>query len=173
MPANTHYCAMQILDTHDSLFIRMLFGQFSCQVTEGAEPIIGKLHHYRELQLGIGKCLLMIIWRMTLSPESTFSLRDRTSMQNELACTDTAKVESLHRSLFHAPSKVAFIVAEDTVAGFVRDQDVYRVSHQIRQARVYRCSGRTGFRPVQADDRGSSWGEAIPRTRRCRSVGPK
>jgi pimeloyl-ACP methyl ester carboxylesterase len=33
-----------------------------------------------------------------------------------------------------APSKVAFIVAEDTVAGFVRDQDVYRVSHQIRQA---------------------------------------
>jgi dienelactone hydrolase len=34
----------------------------------------------------------------------------------------------------HAPSKVAFIVAEDTVAGFVRDQDVYRVSHQIRQA---------------------------------------
>lgn len=34
----------------------------------------------------------------------------------------------------HSPSKVAFIVAEDTVAGFVRDQDVYRVSHQIRQA---------------------------------------
>ena len=34
----------------------------------------------------------------------------------------------------HAPSKVAFIVAEDTVAGLVRDQDVYRVSHQIRQA---------------------------------------
>jgi dienelactone hydrolase len=34
----------------------------------------------------------------------------------------------------HAPSKVAFIIAEDTVAGFVRDQDVYRVSHQIRQA---------------------------------------
>lgn len=33
-----------------------------------------------------------------------------------------------------APAKVAFIVAEDTVAGFVRDQDVYRVSHQIRQA---------------------------------------
>jgi dienelactone hydrolase len=33
-----------------------------------------------------------------------------------------------------APSKIAFIVAEDTVAGFVRDQDVYRVSHQIRQA---------------------------------------
>src|SRR5580658_8403292 len=53
----------------------------------------------RELQPGIGKCLLMMIWRMTLSPESTFSLRDRTSMQNELACMDTAKVESLHRSL--------------------------------------------------------------------------
>ena len=34
----------------------------------------------------------------------------------------------------HAPSKIAFIVVEDTVAGFVRDQDVYRVSHQIRQA---------------------------------------
>ena len=34
----------------------------------------------------------------------------------------------------HAPSKVAFMVAEDTVAGLVRDQDVYRVSHQIRQA---------------------------------------
>jgi hypothetical protein len=34
----------------------------------------------------------------------------------------------------HAPSKVAFVVAEDTVAGLVRDQDVYRVSHQIRQA---------------------------------------
>jgi dienelactone hydrolase len=34
----------------------------------------------------------------------------------------------------HAPSKIAFIVAEDTVAGFVRDQDVYRVSHQILQA---------------------------------------
>jgi len=33
-----------------------------------------------------------------------------------------------------APSKVAFLVAEDTVAGLVRDQDVYRVSHQIRQA---------------------------------------
>ena len=33
-----------------------------------------------------------------------------------------------------APSKVSFIVAEDIVAGFVRDQDVYRVSHQIRQA---------------------------------------
>ena len=33
-----------------------------------------------------------------------------------------------------APSKVSFIVAEDTVAGLVRDQDVYRVSHQIRQA---------------------------------------
>jgi hypothetical protein len=34
----------------------------------------------------------------------------------------------------HAPSKVAFIIAEDTVAGVVRDQDVYRVSQQIRQA---------------------------------------
>jgi dienelactone hydrolase len=34
----------------------------------------------------------------------------------------------------HAPSKVAFIVAEDTVAGLVRDQDVYRVSHAIREA---------------------------------------
>ncbi len=34
----------------------------------------------------------------------------------------------------HAPSKVAFIVAEDTVAGLVRDQDIYRVSHQIREA---------------------------------------
>jgi hypothetical protein len=34
----------------------------------------------------------------------------------------------------HAPSKVAFVVAEDTVAGLVRDQDVYRLSHQIRQA---------------------------------------
>jgi len=33
-----------------------------------------------------------------------------------------------------APSKVSFVVAEDTVAGFVRDQDFYRVSHQIRQA---------------------------------------
>jgi dienelactone hydrolase len=33
-----------------------------------------------------------------------------------------------------APSKVAFIVAEDTVAGLVRDQDVYRVSHAIREA---------------------------------------
>ncbi|HST11223.1 MAG TPA: alpha/beta fold hydrolase [Terriglobales bacterium] len=33
-----------------------------------------------------------------------------------------------------APSKVAFLVAEDTVAGLVHDQDVYRVSHQIRQA---------------------------------------
>jgi pimeloyl-ACP methyl ester carboxylesterase len=34
----------------------------------------------------------------------------------------------------HAPSKVAFVVAEDTVAGLVRDQDVYRVSHQIQNA---------------------------------------
>jgi uncharacterized protein len=34
----------------------------------------------------------------------------------------------------HAPSKVAFIVAEDTVAGLVRDQDVYRTSHEITQA---------------------------------------
>ena len=34
----------------------------------------------------------------------------------------------------HAPSKVAFVVAEDTVAGLVRDQDFYRVSHQITQA---------------------------------------
>jgi hypothetical protein len=34
----------------------------------------------------------------------------------------------------HAPSKVAFVVAEDTVAGLVRDQDFYRVSHQIAQA---------------------------------------
>jgi pimeloyl-ACP methyl ester carboxylesterase len=33
-----------------------------------------------------------------------------------------------------APSKIAFLVAEDTVAGLVRDQDVYRVSHQIREA---------------------------------------
>ena len=33
-----------------------------------------------------------------------------------------------------APAKVAFIVAEDTVAGMVRDQDIYRVSHAIRQA---------------------------------------
>ena len=33
-----------------------------------------------------------------------------------------------------APTKVAFIVAEDTVAGMVRDQDVYRVSQAIRQA---------------------------------------
>jgi pimeloyl-ACP methyl ester carboxylesterase len=30
--------------------------------------------------------------------------------------------------------KVAFVVAEDTVAGLVRDQDVYRVSHAIREA---------------------------------------
>jgi pimeloyl-ACP methyl ester carboxylesterase len=34
----------------------------------------------------------------------------------------------------HAPSEVAFVVAEDTVAGLVRDQDVYRVSHQIQKA---------------------------------------
>jgi uncharacterized protein len=34
----------------------------------------------------------------------------------------------------HAPSKVAFVVAEDTVAGRVRDQDMYRVSHQIQKA---------------------------------------
>lgn len=34
----------------------------------------------------------------------------------------------------HSPSKVAFVVAEDTVAGLVRDQDVYRVSHAIREA---------------------------------------
>lgn len=34
----------------------------------------------------------------------------------------------------HAPSKVAFLVAEDTVAGLVRDQDIYRVSHAIRKA---------------------------------------
>jgi pimeloyl-ACP methyl ester carboxylesterase len=34
----------------------------------------------------------------------------------------------------HAPSKVAFVVAEDTVAGLVRDQDIYRVSHRIQQA---------------------------------------
>jgi uncharacterized protein len=34
----------------------------------------------------------------------------------------------------HAPSKIAFVVAEDTVAGLVRDQDVYRTSHQIREA---------------------------------------
>jgi hypothetical protein len=42
----------------------------------------------------------------------------------------------------HAPSKVAFVIAEDTVAGLVRDQDVYRVSHQIRQA---------GFTEVQVE----------------------
>jgi dienelactone hydrolase len=34
----------------------------------------------------------------------------------------------------HSPAKVAFVVAEDTVAGLVRDQDVYRVSHAIRDA---------------------------------------
>jgi pimeloyl-ACP methyl ester carboxylesterase len=34
----------------------------------------------------------------------------------------------------HQPSKVAFVVAEDTVAGLIRDQDVYRVSHQIQGA---------------------------------------
>jgi dienelactone hydrolase len=34
----------------------------------------------------------------------------------------------------HAPSKVAFVVAEDTVAGLVRDQDVYRVGRAIRAA---------------------------------------
>jgi len=34
----------------------------------------------------------------------------------------------------HSPAEVAFIVAEDTVAGLVRDQDVYRVSHQIQKA---------------------------------------
>ena len=34
----------------------------------------------------------------------------------------------------HAPSKVAFVIAEDTVAGFVRNQDVYRVSHATREA---------------------------------------
>lgn len=34
----------------------------------------------------------------------------------------------------HAPGKVAFVIAEDTVAGLVRDQDVYRVSHVIREA---------------------------------------
>ena len=33
-----------------------------------------------------------------------------------------------------APGKVAFIIAEDTVAGLVRNQDVYRVSHAIREA---------------------------------------
>ena len=33
-----------------------------------------------------------------------------------------------------APSKVAFIVAEDTVAGLVRDQDLYRTSRAIRAA---------------------------------------
>src|SRR5262249_1329567 len=30
-----------------------------------------------------------------------------------------------------AASKIAFVVAEDTVAALVRDQDVYQVSHQI------------------------------------------
>lgn len=34
----------------------------------------------------------------------------------------------------HAPGKVAFVIAEDTVAGLVRDQDVYRVSHAIGEA---------------------------------------
>jgi pimeloyl-ACP methyl ester carboxylesterase len=34
----------------------------------------------------------------------------------------------------HAPEKVAFIIAEDTVAGRVRDQDVYRTSHAIKEA---------------------------------------
>ncbi len=34
----------------------------------------------------------------------------------------------------HSPSEVAFVIAEDTVAGLVRDQDVYRVSHQIQKA---------------------------------------
>ncbi len=34
----------------------------------------------------------------------------------------------------HAPGKVAFVIAEDTVAGPVRNQDVYRVSHAIREA---------------------------------------
>lgn len=34
----------------------------------------------------------------------------------------------------HALGKVAFVIAEDTVAGLVRDQDVYRVSHAIREA---------------------------------------
>jgi uncharacterized protein len=33
-----------------------------------------------------------------------------------------------------SPSKVAFVVAEDTVAGLVRDQDFYRTSNQITQA---------------------------------------
>jgi uncharacterized protein len=34
----------------------------------------------------------------------------------------------------HAPGKVAFVIAEDTVAGLVRNQDVYRVSHAIKEA---------------------------------------
>jgi dienelactone hydrolase len=34
----------------------------------------------------------------------------------------------------HAPGKVAFVVAEDTVAGLIRNQDVYRVNHAIREA---------------------------------------
>lgn len=34
----------------------------------------------------------------------------------------------------HVPSKVAFVVAEDTVAGLVRDQDFYRTSHEIQEA---------------------------------------
>jgi predicted alpha/beta hydrolase len=34
----------------------------------------------------------------------------------------------------HAPGKVAFVIAEDTVAGLVRNQDVFRVSHAIREA---------------------------------------
>lgn len=33
-----------------------------------------------------------------------------------------------------ASPQIAFVVAEDTVAGLVRDQDVYRVSHQIQEA---------------------------------------
>jgi uncharacterized protein len=33
----------------------------------------------------------------------------------------------------HAPSKIAFVVGEDTVAGLVRDQDFYRTSHEIQK----------------------------------------
>jgi uncharacterized protein len=57
------------------------------------------------------------------------------STPNELDCTAIVKVELLRPLLaVHSRSKVAFVFAEDTVAGLVRDQDVYRVSHEIREA---------------------------------------
>ena len=63
----------------------------------------------------------------------------------------------------HAAPKVAFVVAEDTVAGLVRDQDVYRVSHQIQKAGFTDSQIKTCDGFIQANARCRLRHKTLPR----------